>query len=64
MPGLATVLDKQPPLDHDVFGDWKYALFEHRAHLIRKPIVQLGTSLQVLKLLDAEGISASVTMLI
>lgn len=43
MPGLAPVLDQEPPLEHDILADRQGAFLEHRPHLVRQPLVKLGT---------------------
>jgi hypothetical protein len=53
--GLAAVLDQQPPLEHDVFGDGEHALVEHRAHFVREPVIELGAAAGVGDQLDAEA---------
>ena len=30
--GLSTFLDKNPPLEHDLFRDWQNPLIEHRSN--------------------------------
>ncbi len=55
MARLAAVLDQDPPFEHDVLADGKDALFEHRPHLVREPIVQFGAAGCVADEFDAEA---------
>ena len=54
MAGFAAVFDQEPPLEHDVFGDCEHSLFEHRPHLVRKPIIQFGATGGAAGALDAK----------
>src|SRR5688572_16436945 len=38
VPALAPLLDHEPPLEHDVFGDRERALLEHRADFVSEPV--------------------------
>ena len=43
----AALLDQEPPFEHDIFGNRENALFEHRPHLVRQPIVEFSTAIGV-----------------
>src|SRR5271170_46320 len=55
MADLAAVFDQQPPLEHDILAHHEDALFEHRPHLVREPIIQLGAAAGVGDQLDSES---------
>ena len=42
--GLAAVLDHDAPPEHDFLGDRQHALREHRPHLVREPVMELGAA--------------------
>ena len=44
MPRLAAFLNQKTPFEHDVFADWQDALLEHRPHLMREPVVEIGAA--------------------
>ena len=44
MAGLAAVFDQEAPLEHDILGDREHALIEHRPHLMREPVIELGAA--------------------
>jgi len=37
---FAALLNEQPPLEHDVFGNLEHAMREHRAHFAGEPVVE------------------------
>ena len=43
-PALRPVLDEQAPLEHHILGNLEHALGEHRAQLVRQPVVELGAA--------------------
>ncbi len=53
-PGLAALLDHQPPLEHHVLADRQHAVAEHRPQLQLQPVVELGALVDVGHQLDAE----------
>jgi len=55
MADLAAVFDQQPPLEHDILAHREDALFEHRAHLVREPIIQFRAAGGVGDELDSES---------
>ena len=54
MASLSAFLDQKPPLNHDVFGDLKNPMVEHRAHLVCEPVIQLGATVWFVNKLDAK----------
>jgi hypothetical protein len=54
MAGLAAVFDQEAPLEHDVLGDRQRALFEHRPHLVREPVIELRAAVGVGNKFNAE----------
>jgi hypothetical protein len=55
MASLSAFLDQKSPLEHDVFGDLENPMVEHRAHLVREPVIQLGAAVGFVNKLDAEA---------
>ena len=51
---LAAVLDEEPPLEHDVFGNREDALLEHWSYLVREPIVEFGAPSSLADQFNAE----------
>ena len=51
---LAPVFDQQPLLDHDILAHREDALFKHRPHLVREPIVQFRAAAGISDALDSE----------
>jgi len=41
VPHFAALLNQQPPLAHDVFGNWEDAATKDRTHLLGWPVIQL-----------------------
>ena len=64
MRSFAPLLDHEPPLEHDVFRNRQDTLFEHRAHFMRKPIIQFAAMVWIGDEFYANLISARVTELI
>ena len=56
--------NQHSPLEHNVLGDRKNPLLEHRTDLVREPFVQLGPALGSLTSSMPNRISARVTTLI
>ena len=54
-PRLSAFLDQKSPLEHDVFGDLENPMVEHRAHLVREPVIQLGAAVGFVNKLNAEA---------
>jgi hypothetical protein len=52
---FAAVLDQEAPLEHDVFRDRQYALFEHWPYLVRQPVIQIGSTRCVWQQFDPEA---------
>src|SRR6266481_4673848 len=55
MSRLAAVLGQEAPLEHNVFRDRQYALFEHWPHLVRQPVIQIGSTGCVRQQFDAKA---------
>ena len=55
MARLSAFLDQKPPLEHDVFGDLENPMVEHRAHLVREPIIQFCAAVGFVNKLNAEA---------
>ena len=54
MPRLSAFFRQQPPLEHDLLGDGKNSLLEHRTDVVRQPVVQRGAAIRFLDKLDAK----------
>ena len=54
MARLPPFLDQKEPLEQDVFGDLENPMVEHRAHLVREPVIQLGAAVWFANKLDAK----------
>src|SRR5262245_1784761 len=52
---LASFLNQEPPLEHDVFGDSERALLEHRANLVSEPVHECGAAHGIGNELDTEA---------
>ena len=63
MTDLAAVFDEKPPLEHDILAHREDALFEHRAHFVREPIIQFRAAAGSATSSIPNLISASVTAL-
>jgi hypothetical protein len=55
MARLPPFLDQKAPLEHDVFGDLENPMVEHRSHLVREPVIQLGAAVWFVNKLDAKA---------
>jgi len=55
MAALPAFLDQESPLEHDVFGYLENPMVEHRAHLVREPVIQLGAAIGFVNKLNAEA---------
>jgi hypothetical protein len=55
MSRFAAVLDQEAPLEHDVFRDRQYVLFEHWPYLVRQPVIQIGSTRCVRQQFDPEA---------
>jgi len=53
MADLPAVFDEEAPLEHDILGDFKYALIEHGSHSVQQPVIQLGAANRIVDRLDA-----------
>src|SRR5438105_11682382 len=53
MPGLAAVLNEETPLEHDILGNFEYALFEHGPHSVQQPVIQFSAANRIADRLDA-----------
>ena len=42
---FAAFFDQQAPPEHDVFGNRKNPVHEHRPYLVDQPVVQLGAAI-------------------
>src|SRR5262245_52171627 len=52
---LPAFFHQEPPLEHDVLGDFEDALLEHRPHLVREPVVECCATGGIHDELDAEA---------
>ena len=52
-PALRPVLDEQAPLEHHILGNLEQALGEHRAQLVRQPVIELGAADRIADRFDA-----------
>jgi hypothetical protein len=52
---LTAFFYEKSPSQHDVFGDFKDAVFEHGTQLVREPVVKLGAPTSITDVFDAES---------
>ena len=65
VPALAPLLDHEPPLEHDVFGDRERALLEHGTDFVSEPVHEFGAARGIGNEFDTEAdLGQSVTILI
>ncbi len=52
---FSTILNQQPPFEHDIFADRQNPAFKHGQHLVRQPVIHIDAASDVRYEFDAEA---------